>query len=256
MEMERQQNYTIAEGYELPSRGLIYDVPVNSHVELRSMTARDEMKRTGPSTLPYKLLADIIEGCLIEKPKIHVYDMALADYEFLLHKLRIVSYGDLYKMSAICTNCGGLITGEAHLEELAFKEIDIDQYNELKTVTLPKSGHIITLKCQTPRMLDEQAIKVKEFQNRFKDAEIDFEPMAKMLAVIDLVDGEKLNSSRLETFINNLLAADMLKILKAVDQLNTCFGLDTSITLTCPECHKEFKTFFRFGPEFFRPTNI
>jgi len=256
MEMERQQNYTIAEGYELPSKGLIYDVPVDSHVELRSMTARDEMKRTGPSTMPYKLLADIIEGCMIEKPKVHVYDMALADYEFLLHKLRIVSYGDLYKMSAICTNCGSLIEGEAHLEELTLKDFDIAEYNELKQLTLPKSGHIVTLKCQTPRMLDEQAIKVKEFKARFKDAEIDFEPMAKMLATIDLVDGEKLNSSKLETFINSLPAMDMLKILNTVDKLNTCFGLDTSVTLTCKECGEEFKTFFRFGPEFFRPTNI
>ena len=39
---ERQTNYTIGEGMELPSKGKIYNVPVASHVELRSMTARDE----------------------------------------------------------------------------------------------------------------------------------------------------------------------------------------------------------------------
>jgi len=256
MEMERQQNYTIAEGYELPSKGLIYDVPVDSHVELRSMTARDEMKRTGPSTMPYKLLADIIEGCMIEKPRVHVYDMAISDYEFLLHKLRIVSYGDLYKMSAICTNCGSIIEGEAHLEDLALKEIDIDEYNKLKQLTLPRSGHLVTLKGQTPRMLDEQALKVKEYKARFKDADVDFEPLALLLQVIDLVDGEKLNSSKLETFINNLPAVDMLKIVNTVDKLNKSFGLDTAITLTCSNCGEEFNTFFRFGPEFFRPTNI
>ena len=55
---ERQQNYTIAEGYELPSKGLIYEgVSVNPHVELRSMTARDEMKRLNSSTTPFKTLA-------------------------------------------------------------------------------------------------------------------------------------------------------------------------------------------------------
>ena len=41
---ERKTNYTIGEGMELPSKGLIYDTPVNAYVELRSMTARDEMK--------------------------------------------------------------------------------------------------------------------------------------------------------------------------------------------------------------------
>ena len=90
---EKQTKYTIGEGVELPSRGLIYDKKVNSYVELRSMTARDEMKRLAPSPARFKVLADIIEGCMIEKPAIHVYDMALGDYEYLLHKLRIITYG-------------------------------------------------------------------------------------------------------------------------------------------------------------------
>ena len=71
-ENTRQTNYTIAEGYELPSKGKIYSVAVNPHVELRSMSARDEMKRLSPSSTQFKKLADIIEGCMIEKPAIHV----------------------------------------------------------------------------------------------------------------------------------------------------------------------------------------
>ena len=51
MAEERQTKYTIAEGYELPSKGKIYSVPVNSHVELRSMSARDEMKRLSTDIL-------------------------------------------------------------------------------------------------------------------------------------------------------------------------------------------------------------
>ena len=62
---EKQTNYTLMEGYELPSKGKIYDEPVNAHIELRSMTARDEMKRLAPSTTPLKTLADIIEGCML-----------------------------------------------------------------------------------------------------------------------------------------------------------------------------------------------
>ena len=68
--MERQSDYTIMEGYELPSKGKIYTEKVNPHVELRSMTARDEMKRLSPSSTPLKTLADIIEGCCIEQPAI------------------------------------------------------------------------------------------------------------------------------------------------------------------------------------------
>ena len=59
----RQTDYTIMEGYELPSKGKIYSENVNPHIELRSMTGRDEMKRLSPSSTPLKTLADIIEDC-------------------------------------------------------------------------------------------------------------------------------------------------------------------------------------------------
>ena len=62
MAEERQTNYTIGEGFILPSCGKIYDKAVNPNVELRSMTARDEMKRLSPSATQFKKLADIIEG--------------------------------------------------------------------------------------------------------------------------------------------------------------------------------------------------
>ena len=108
--VERQTNYTIAEGYTLPSKGKIYtEKMVNPHIELRSMTGREEMRRLSPSSTPLKTLADIIEDCCVEKPAIHVYDMSLGDYEFLLHKLRIVTYGEDYKVALRCPDCGELI---------------------------------------------------------------------------------------------------------------------------------------------------
>ena len=119
--MERNTNYTIMETYTLPSEGLIYDVVVNPEVELRSMSARDEMKRLNPTSTPFKTLADIIEGCMLEKPAIHVYDMAIGDYEYLLHKLRIVTYGKEYKLELVCPNCGETVEVEADLESLELK---------------------------------------------------------------------------------------------------------------------------------------
>ena len=73
----RQTGFTIMEGYTLPSKGKIYSENVNPLIELRSMTAREEMRRLSPSSTPLKTLADIIEDCCIEKPAIHVYDMSL-----------------------------------------------------------------------------------------------------------------------------------------------------------------------------------
>ena len=254
--IERQMDYTIMEGYELPSGGKIYDVSVNPHVELRSMTARDEMKRLSPSSTPLKTLADIIEGCCIEKPAVHVYDMSLGDYEFLLHKLRIVTYGEDYKVSLRCTNCGELIEAITKLGQLEVKEFNEEEVNKLQTFSLPVSGRSVTLNFLSPRLVEEMEIKVKDMKRRYKTATIDFETLVRLLVNIDLVDGEKKSETELENIITNLPARDMQKILNNIDLLNKQVGLDNILYLTCPKCSEEVTTFFRFGPEFFRPTTI
>ena len=254
--MERQTDYTIMEGYELPSKGKIYDRPVDPHIELRSMTARDEMKRLSPSSTPLKTLADIIEGCCIEKPAVHVYDMALGDYEFLLHKLRIVTYGEDYKVALRCAECGESIETIAKLDQLSVKEFDEEKINSLRTFSLPKSGRMITLNFLSPRLVEEMEVKVKDMKRKYKTATIDFETLVKLLTNIELVDGEHKTEHELENIITNLPALDLQKILNNIDKLNQQVGLDNVLYLTCPKCGEEISTFFRFGPEFFRPTNI
>ena len=255
-ENTRQTNYTIAEGYELPSKGKIYSVPVNPHVELRSMSARDEMKRLSPSSTQFKKLADIIEGCMIEKPAVHVYDMALGDYEFLLHKLRIVTYGPKYKMGLACPHCGTPFESDADLEQLEIADFDEEKFESLRSFILPKSGDSIKIKFQTPRMLDDVELQTKEAKRKFKSTDIDFDILFLLKNVIDEVNGNKLSPEKLETYINNLPAMDLIKIINNLDALNACVGINGKLVVDCPNCGGEVLTSFRFGPEFFRPTNI
>jgi hypothetical protein len=256
MAEERQFKYTIAEGYELPSKGKIYDIKVDPQVELRSMTARDEMKRLSPSNTQFKKLADIIEGCMIEKPEVKVYDMALGDYEFLLHKLRIVTYGSDYKLAIGCPFCGHTFEGNANLEQLQILDFDYEKFKELQTFTLPVSGDTVKIKFQTPRMLDEIEAKTKEMKRKFREAELEFNLLVLLESVIDEVNGIKLDPFKAENYITKLAARDMTKIVNNLDALNELIGLDTSLFIDCPSCNSEVKTFFRFGTEFFRPTNI
>ena len=254
---ERQTNYTIMEGYELPSQGKIYDgVDVNPHVELRSMTARDEMKRLSPSTTPLKTLADIIEGCMIEKPSIHVYDMCIGDYEYLLHKLRIVTYGEKYSLTCKCPDCYNTIDTDADLGQMEIQRFDLDAFNEAKSFQLPVCGKTVELNIQSPRLMEETEAKIKEMQRKYKGSTIDFELMCKLLLNIKTVDGIRHNQFDMENIINNLSAKDMQKILNKIDELGRLVGINNILYVTCPHCKNEVATFFRFGPEFFRPTNI
>jgi hypothetical protein len=247
------QNYTIAESYELPSKGLIYSQPVKATFKIRSMTTEEEMRRLAPSDTPYKVMADIIEECLVEKPGISVYDMCLGDYQFLLHKLRIVTYGPDYKMMVTCPNCGETYETRISLDSL--QEIEYDEkLFEIKKISLPQSKKEVTIKVQTPRILDEVSLRTKEIKRKMKDLNYDPSLVITLQILIDTVDNQKLNPSSLETFVKKLPMRDVNVIIQTADKLNRGVGLDNSVLVKCGSCGYDAVTTFRITPEFFGPT--
>lgn len=251
-----KENYTVKESFTLPSKGKIYDTPVCDVVELRSMNTREEMLRQSSTDRPYKLLADIIEGCIVnEKPAIKVYDMCVGDYEFLLHKLRVVTYGPEYKMIVQCPKCGNIENRVFNLDDLEVLEFDSKEFDELRTIELKRSGKVIRLKVETPRILDNISLEVKNFKKRNKEVTFDPTIMITLKELIDTVDGNKLSDDQLETFITELPAKDSNDLMNRINKLNGKVGLNTSFNYTCSQCGYDTSTFFRFGPEFFGPTD-
>ena len=105
-------------------------------------------------------------------------------------------------------------------------------------------------------MLDEIDGNTQELERKINNAPIHFAPLVQLKCVIDTVNGTKLDDAKLETFINKLPAKDLIKIQNNVNALNSSLGLNTLLTVPCSKCGNEILTFFRFGPEFFRPSNI
>ena len=246
------QNYTIAESYTLPSKGLIYSEPINPSIKIRSMTTEEEMRRLAPSDTPYKTMCDIIEDCLVEKPGMSVYDMCLGDYQFLLHKLRIVTYGTDYKMMETCPNCGETHEVKISLDDL--QEIEFDEsLLEAKKILLPVSKKEVVLKLQTPRSLDEIALRTKELKRKIKDKSYDPGLMVTLGVLIDTVDNRKLSVVELETFVKKLPMKDATLIIQTADKLNRGVGLDTSVIVSCDSCGYDAVTTFRLSSEFFGP---
>lgn len=247
------QNYTIAESYTLPSKGLIYSEPINPSIKIRSMTTEEEMRRLAPSDTPYKTMCDIIEDCLVEKPGMSVYDMCLGDYQFLLHKLRIVTYGTDYKMMETCPNCG-----ETHEVKISLDDLQEIEFNEslleAKKILLPVSKKEVVLKLQTPRALDEIALRTKELKRKIKDKSYDPGLMVTLGVLIDTVDNRKLSVVELETFVKKLPMKDATLIIQTADKLNRGVGLDTSVIVSCDSCGYDAVTTFRLSTEFFGPT--
>ena len=246
-------NYTVSGIYTLPSEGKIYGDGINPTFTIRSMTTNEEMRRLNPSERPYKVLADIIDDCLIEKPSISSYDMCFGDFQFLLHKLRIVTYGGDYKISSICPFCGEENSGKINLEQLSVNRYS-DELQKYFEFDLPMSKKHIKIRLQTPKMLDDIELRNKELKKKSSGATGDSAFLLNMETIVEKIDGVVPNSIDKMEFLRNLPMADTNTIIAYSSKLNDSIGIDTRLQITCESCGLDYESRFRTTSEFFRPS--
>ena len=243
---------TIQEDYSLPSKGMLYGQKFDPLVKLRSMTVAEEMKRLTATDYPYRNMAEIIDDWIMNKLPISTYDMCLGDYQYLLHKLRVVTYGPDYKLTMACPFCGELFDYVLNLDELGVNEYD-ESVSELLRVELPSSGHTIDLRFQTPRDLDRIENKKKDMKKQFPEMKTDPTLLLNIESLIGSIDGQPINPATIQTFVENLPMRDTNIILQRANKINEKVGVDTIITAKCTNCGNEVVAPFRFTNEFFRP---
>ena len=247
-------DWTIAEEFTLPSKGKVYpaDKKVNANVKLRSMTTEEEMKRLGHSPYVYKMFSEMIDNCLVEKPGIDTYDLCLGDYQYLLYKLRTVTYGPEYNVQSYCPLCGNLNKITVNLDSLKINSYDESLSKSLE-FQLPVSKKIIKLKWQTPRILDEVEKLTKEQNSQSSDS-VDSAILFNVMYLIDTVDGLSYDNVKKEMFVRSLPMRDTNCILQTAKKLMGKLGIDTLITHKCESCNQEYKLQLPITGEFFGPT--
>lgn len=247
-------NYSIAEEYTLPSKGKVYSQNVNPVVKIRSMTTEEEMKRLAPSDKAYKNLCEVIDDCLVENPGISSYDMCLADYQFLLHKLRIVTYGPKYENTSVCPFCQSENEGVLDLSSLEVVSYDEESFAKCLEFTLPKTQKRVKIRMQTPRMIDDINERTRELRKKSKGTSGDTAFLFTLQSLIETVDGQKLDPVKREDFVRALPMMDTNFIMKHAEKLVESFGIKTTVKHECPICGLDYTASFRVTKEFFGPS--
>ena len=254
--------YTNSEVFELPSKGKIYGREINPEVEIRSMTTADEMRRTAPSEYYYKKMCNLLESCLVKPLGIPVYDLCIGDYQFLIHKLRVVTFGPEYNVALRCPYCGEVFKTVINLDDLVVSEYT-EAFDDMKKIHLPQCDKEVELRVQTPRILDEIAIKTKERNKKIKDsvknpeeALVDQSYMVTLIALIKSVDGQPLNEAAAEQFVQDLPMRDANILIQKAEKLNTLIGIKPGTTVRCPnpKCDEDIEYSFRITGELWGPT--
>lgn len=245
-------NARIAETYTLPSQGKIYDGDINPNVVLSSMKTKHEMLRLSATEDSQKIMAEIINDCLETDPGISSYDMCLGDYQFLLYRLREVTFGNEYEMTGLCPLCGSQNHLTLNLSEFEVKEYD-DSLLDLLLLEL-SDGTSLELTLQTPRVLDKIQQQTKEFRKRLKGNKENPYILYAMLNSIIAKDGQDINPIEEEQWLRNLPLSDTNLIIDRIEKINNMIGIDLMVNRDCEVCGGELHIPFRFTEEFFRPT--
>lgn len=247
------EKFTISEYVDLPSKGLIYgEKKVAPEVHLSSMTTRHEMQRLSPSKSQFRVLCDILDDCIIGDLGIPSYDLFSGDYQFLMFKLRIATYGPEITLMDFCPHCGETSELKIDLDSLEVIS-DIDAFDKYRNLTLPKSGKDITLNYQTPRMLDIMNRKVESFKERTKGSQPDQTLAFLICEMIDTIDGKVYGDAEKEEWVRNLPMLDVQTISAYTTKMDEAIGVDTNLKVQCDACGRTHDSQLRIGPEFFRP---
>lgn len=254
MEDYIMDNVTIQESFTLPSKGKIYGKDINPNFRMRSMTTEDEMKRLSPSENAYEILSQVIDSCVLDPIGVSAYDMHLGDYQYLLHRLRVVTYGPEYRVQTICPECRNIDKYTIDLDSLDVQEYDEEIYKKYSSIYLPGCKKTVELKFQTPRILDQIAVKKKEAKRRNPDLNVNLDTLYNVQSMIKTVDGQYYDPIKLEQMVRKMSMGDTARILQAGAKLNTKIGLKAIVPTFCTVCGVDYNAPFRITGEFFGPT--
>ena len=121
-------------------------------------------------------------------------------------------------------------------------------------IKLPKTKKHIKLRMQTPRLLDDIAVNVKDFKKRAPSFSGDPAFLFTIESLIDTIDGNVPEKFKLTPFVQKLPMMDTNYILRSAQKLNNSFGLDSKLLHVCNVCGLDYNSNFRTTSEFFGPS--
>ena len=243
----------ITESCHLPSKGLLYGGMIGDSVELRAMTTIEERMRLSGENF-WSTMANIVNRCLINCP-IDAKDFVDFDFFAILVKLRIITYGNGYKVKSRCLNCEKPQDITANLDLLKITDLPDDFVEPIVIDSMPKSGDKLGIRFL--RVFDHIDIENKSNEynvSKHRKEEDLGNPkytleMEKMLVSVNDVE---LDSMAKHKYISNMIGMDSSYFHKTVEKL--FFGVHRVGTTICSDDSCGGLVLYQIAPDenFFR----
>ena len=245
----------ISEKIELLGKGLYKDVDIPDVLTLKSIPTASELDYVGGEDFIATML-DVIFPKAIEE-KINFHALLEIDFQWICRALRILNYGPYYTTNAIfCGKCDEVSRGEyqVDLRSVEVKTLPDGFDNNIvvsKDEFIDFDGDIVLKLPTIQDMINANNDKLFVMPNGDKSSEL-----ARMCYMIKSIKGEKnMTAADIKFKIQNNLSDADFKILKAVVNDLTDYGLRAGGTTVCPKCGSGEAAFIALVDDrFFRPT--
>lgn len=234
----------------LPSKGILYredGIPAN--ITLRGMTTRDE--KIMYASQGADVFKKILRNCIVSPENIDINRLISADEMFLILQLRMVTFGDKYKVRSTCPHCGAVEEHEISLSDFETLYLD-DDFTEPIKVELPRSGDVISLRLL--RNSDTEYIEkyAKRFAKQFNQNYKEVLYICRMAKYIVAINDKPVDFIDARSYVENMLSMDSAKMQSVIGSI--IVGVDTTVDHECTTCGEYYDFQMPITSEFFRPT--
>ena len=255
-----KQPELITEQFLLPSKGILYGPNFDGNLTLRAMTTIEERMRTGSDDY-YGTMSEIVNRCIVDNVnpdgsyKIDSKRFTIFDFDAVCVKLRIISYGPLYKTRARCTSCGKEFDTKVDLRECEFKFLPDDFVEPYSIGPLPRTGD--TLGCRFLRVQDridmEKAARATVAKDPKYIGNPEFE--LEMIHRLMTINGDSVDNLMGTKYIQHLTSMDVDYFKEMVDP--TFYGVTRVGFTDCDDANCNGKAIYviRSDSEFFRASS-
>ena len=234
----------------LPSKGILYKedgIPAN--ITLRGMTTRDE--KIMYASQGADVFKKILRNCIVSPENIDINRLISADEMFLILQLRMVTFGDKYKVRSTCPHCGSVDEHEISLSEFETLYLD-DDFTEPIRVELPRSGDTISLRLL--RNSDTEYVEkyAKRFAKQFNQNYKEVLYICRMAKYIVAINDKPVDFIDARSYVENMVSMDSAKMQSVISSI--IVGVDTTVEHECTSCGEYYDFQMPITSEFFRPT--
>lgn len=198
----------------LPSAAVkLYGPNFDGVLNLRAMTTKEERIRLSGQFF-YEVMSNIVNECIVDNKnpdgsyKIDSKMFTEFDFFAVLVKLRIMSYGPLYKTVATCHECGSQFITTVDLADLECKLVPEGFVEPYTIGPLPYSKDV--LGCRFLRVMDRIEIEKKKQIILAKEPNYIGDPtyQLEMHRRIMEVNGEPIDIIAVEDYVDGMIAMD------------------------------------------------